>query len=76
MLRNEQILNQFESSSSGTTGRRRLSQKVFENTEIALPMLSEQRQLLEEILIIRNQQQELEKKLQGSETLFNKKVFC
>lgn len=76
VLRNEQILNQFESSSSGTTGRRRLSQKVFENTEIALPMLSEQKQLLEEILIIRNQQQELEKKLQGSETLFNKKVFC
>ena len=75
VLRNEQILNQFKSSSSGTTGRRRLSQKVFENTEIALPSLVEQKRLLEEILSIRNQQQELEKKLQGSETLFNKKVF-
>ena len=75
VLRNEQILNQFKSSSSGTTGRRRLSQKVFENTEIALPSLSEQKWLLEEILHIRNQQQELEKKLQGSEALFNQKVF-
>lgn len=75
VLRNEQILNQFKSSSSGTTGRRRLSQKVFENTEIALPSLDEQKRLLEEIIFIRNQQQELERKLQGSEMLFNKKVF-
>lgn len=75
VLRNEQILNQFKSSSSGTTGRRRLSQKVFENTEIALPSLAEQKRLMEEIISIRNQQQELERKLQGSETLFNQKVF-
>lgn len=75
VLRNEQILNQFKSSSSGTTGRRRLSQKVFENTEIALPSIGEQERLLEEILSIRNQQQELERKLQGSESLFNQKVF-
>ena len=76
VLRNEQILNQFKSSSSGTTGRRRLSQKVFENTEIALPSLSEQKRLLEEIMSIREQQQVLEKKLQGSEELFNRKVFA
>lgn len=76
VLRNEQILNQFKSSSSGTTGRRRLSQKVFENTEIALPLLSEQKRLLEEILSIRDQQQSLEKKLQSSEELFNRKVFA
>ena len=75
VLRNEQILNRFKSSSSGTTGRRRLSQKVFENTEIALPSLNEQKRLLEEIIFIRNQQQELERKLQGSEMLFNQKVF-
>ncbi len=76
VLRNEQILSQFKSSSSGTTGRRRLSQKVFENTEIALPTLSEQKKLLEEIISIRDQQQALEKKLQGSEELFNRKVFA
>lgn len=75
VLRNEQILNQFKSSSSGTTGRRRLSQKVFENTEIALPSLEEQAQLLEDIVTIRKQQQELDKLLQGTEESFNKKVF-
>lgn len=75
VLRNEQILSQFKSSSSGTTGRRRLSQKVFENTEIALPSLSEQERLLEEILSIRRKQQELEKQLLGSEDSFNKMIF-
>lgn len=75
VLRNEQILNQFKSSSSGTTGRRRLSQKVFENTVIALPSVEEQKRLLEEIMNIRRQQQELESQLQGSEASFNKKVF-
>ncbi len=75
VLRNDQILNQFKSSSSGTTGRRRLSQKVFESTEIALPSLDEQAKLLEDIVKIRRQQQELDKLLQGTEDLFNKKVF-
>ena len=75
VLRNEQILNQFKSSSSGTTGRRRLSQKVFENTEIALPSLIEQKRLLEDILSIRSQQEELGRRLQGSEEMFNRKVF-
>ena len=45
VLTNEAILNQFSNSSSGTTGRRRLSQKVFENTLIALPSIEEQRNL-------------------------------
>lgn len=75
VLRNEQILNQFKSSSSGTTGRRRLSQKVFENTLIALPSLIEQKRLLEDILSIRSQQEELDRRLQGSEEMFNRKVF-
>ena len=48
---------------------------MFENTEIALPSIGEQERLLEEILSIRNQQQELERKLQESESLFNQKVF-
>jgi len=75
VLRNEQILNQFKNSSSGTTGRRRLSQKVFENTEIALPSLIEQRRLLKEIISIRERQKGLEKLLQESEESFNKIVF-
>ncbi len=75
VLRNEQILNWFRSSSSGTTGRRRLSQRVFEATEIALPSLEEQRRLMAEILDIREKQQELERQLQNSEDMFNKFLF-
>lgn len=75
VLRNEQILNQFMRSSSGTTGRRRLSQKVFESTEIALPPLAEQRALLGDILRIRKEQQELDLLLHETEDSFNKKVF-
>ena len=75
VLRNEQILNWFKSSSSGTTGRRRLSQRVFESTEIALPTLEEQRRLMIEIINIRNEQQELERRLKSSENVFNQFVF-
>ena len=75
VLRNEQILNQFKSASSGTTGRRRLSQKVFETTEIALPPLEEQRRLMADIMDIREKQQELERQLKGCENLFDQLVF-
>ena len=60
VLTNDAILNQFSNSSSGTTGRRRLSQKVFENTLIALPSIDEQRNLLAKILEIRETQKSLE----------------
>lgn len=75
VLRNEQILNQFRSSSSGTTGRRRLSQKVFEATKIALPSLNEQHKLMADIVNIREKQQKLESQLKSSEALFNQFIF-
>ena len=75
VLRNEQILNQFKSSSSGTTGRRRLSQKVFENTEIALPSLSEQKRQMERIIALRRQQQELERAVDNEIVKFNQAIF-
>lgn len=75
VLRNEQILNQFKSSSSGTTGRRRLSQKVFENTEIALPSLSEQKQQVERIITLRKQQEELERAVDNEMVKFNQAIF-
>lgn len=64
VLTNEAILNQFSNSSSGTTGRRRLSQKVFENTLIALPSIDEQRKLIAKILEIRKMQASLEEQMQ------------
>lgn len=75
VLTNEAILNQFANSSSGTTGRRRLSQKVFENTSIALPSLEEQRKLIARILEIRKTQKSLDELMQQNIEKFNNKIF-
>lgn len=75
VLTNDAILNQFSNSSSGTTGRRRLSQKVFENTLIALPSIDEQRNLLAEILEIRKTQKSLDEQMQKNIEYFNNKIF-
>lgn len=75
VLRNETILNQFDTSSSGTTGRRRLSQKVFENTKIALPSLEEQKSLVSEIIRIRKSQKNLEELLKSNIEAFNQTIF-
>ncbi len=75
VLTNENILNQFSNSSSGTTGRRRLSQKVFENTPIALPDIGEQQMLIEEILSIRESQRELDERMKNNINNFNNKIF-
>ena len=75
ILCNETILNQFDTSSSGTTGRRRLSQKVFENTKIALPSLEEQKSLVSEIIRIRKSQKNLEELLKSNIEAFNQTVF-
>lgn len=75
VLTNDAILNQFSNSSSGTTGRRRLSQKVFENTLIALPSIDEQRNLLAKILEIREAQKSLEEQMQKNIEYFNNKIF-
>ena len=75
VLTNDAILNQFSNSSSGTTGRRRLSQKVFENTLIALPSIDEQRNLLAKILEIRETQKSLEEQMLKNIEYFNNKIF-
>lgn len=75
VLTNDAILNQFSNSSSGTTGRRRLSQKVFENTLIALPSIDEQRNLIAKILEIRKTQKSLEEQMQKNIEYFNNKIF-
>lgn len=75
LLTNEAILTQFSNSSSGTTGRRRLSQKVFEDTLIALPLIEEQSKLIEDILNIRESQKSFEELLKKSIEYFNNKIF-
>jgi type I restriction enzyme M protein len=75
VLKNEAILNQFASSSSGTTGRRRLSQQVFEQTAIALPPIEVQRSLLADILQLKESMNALEVKMAQSLNQFNKSIF-
>lgn len=75
VLQNETILNQFANSSSGTTGRRRLSQRVFEDTRIALPSLKEQHNLVAEIIQIRESQKALENRMKVNIESFNHKIF-
>lgn len=75
VLQNETILNQFANSSSGTTGRRRLSQRVFEDTRIALPSLEEQHNLVAEIIQIRESQKALENRMKVNIESFNRKIF-
>jgi hypothetical protein len=75
VLQNPSILNQFASSSSGTTGRRRLSQQVFERTSIALPPISVQRSLLADILQIKESMLKLEIQMAQSLNQFNQSIF-
>lgn len=75
VLQNETILNQFANSSSGTTGRRRLSQRFFEDTRIALPSLEEQHNLVAEIIQIRESQKALENRMKVNIESFNHKIF-
>ena len=75
VLMNEAILNQFSNASSGTTGRKRLSQKVFENTQIALPTIAEQHKLIEDILKIRESQKSLEELMKQNIENFNRTIF-
>lgn len=75
VLQNKTILNQFANSSSGTTGRRRLSQRIFEDTRIALPSLEEQHNLVTEIIQIRESQKALENRMKVNIESFNHKIF-
>jgi hypothetical protein len=75
VLNNEAILNQFAISSSGTTGRRRLSQQVFEQTTIALPTVEQQRSQLADILHHKDSMKTLETKMALSLDQFNKIIF-
>lgn len=75
VLQNEAILKQFATSSSGTTGRKRLSQAVFEKTLIALPSLSEQHAMTAGIQKIKESQKALEQSLKQEIDTFNHKIF-
>ena len=64
-LNNDAILDQYKSASNGSTGRKRLSQAVFLSTRIPLPSIEEQKELVEEIVSMRNKIKELSEKIES-----------
>lgn len=75
LLNNPKILQSFDNMSSGTTGRRRLSRAIFENTEILCPDIEEQERLIAPIVKIKKEQAILEELRKSSITDFNKYLF-
>lgn len=64
-LNNDAILDQYKNASNGSTGRKRLSQAVFLSTSIPLPSIEEQKELVEEIVSMRNKIKELSEKIES-----------
>ena len=76
-LNDNVILEQYQKASSGSTGRKRLSQAIFLSTRIPLPSLSEQKSLVEGIVNMRNEIRILAEKIEEqksdlSSILYNK----
>lgn len=64
-LNNDAILDQYKSASNGSTGRKRLSQAVFLSTRIPLPSIEEQKEMVEEIVSMRNKIKELSERIES-----------
>lgn len=64
-LNNDVILDQYKSASNGSTGRKRLSQTVFLSTRIPLPSLLEQKEMVKEIVYMKNKIKELSERIES-----------
>lgn len=64
-LNNDAILDQYKSASNGSTGRKRLSQAIFLSTRIPLPSIEEQKEMVEEIVSMRNKIKELSERIES-----------
>lgn len=70
------MLDQIKVTSSGSTGRKRLSVSKFLNLEVPLPSLEEQKRCVAKILEIRCKQKELDEALETEISKFNSTVFA
>lgn len=75
VLANPSILDNVKATSSGSTGRKRLSISKFLNTRIPLPSLREQHNYLDKIINLKKQQRELEKAIDKAVVKFNESIF-
>ena len=75
VLSNPSILDNVKATSSGSTGRKRLSVSKFLNTRIPLPSLEEQQNYLNKIVTLRKRQRELEEAMEKEVSKFNESIF-
>lgn len=69
------MLQSITATSSGSTGRRRLSVERFLNMQIALPSVSEQEMLMSNIRRIREEQEELKRQMDTSVGAFYENII-
>lgn len=75
MMSNSQFLSQFRDASSGSTGRKRLSLDSFLNTEIPLPSLDKQHEMLKDIVHLRKRQEEISLEIEKNKLRFFSEIF-
>lgn len=75
ILANPSVLDNVKATSSGSTGRKRLSVTKFLNTRIPLPSLEEQSRYLGNIVLLRKRQQELNNAIDEAVEVFNDNIF-
>lgn len=75
VLYNDAVLKQFLANSSGTTRRKRLSQKTFEQTYIPLPSIEEQQKLIGGLSDLRRQHSLIDDKIEEAETAFRNSIL-
>jgi len=75
VLATDDILAQYKMESSGSTGRKRLQPQVLLKTQIPLPTLDQQRQMVAEIVQAREMRQQLDRQLAEQENKFRTSLF-
>lgn len=75
ILTNPSILDNVKATSSGSTGRKRLSISKFLNTRIPLPSIEEQKKYINKIIALRLHQREIEKAIDTEVAKFNETIF-
>lgn len=75
VMSDDRFLSRFKDASSGSTGRKRLSQDNFLNTEIPLPAIERQHTMLADIMEFRKKQTEILLNMEKSKQNFFSEIF-
>ena len=70
------ILQRITATTSGSTGRRRLSVPRFLSLRIALPSLDEQKRLMASIRRLREEESSIQRRMEKSVTSFYDSIIC